>query len=107
VSGEERSRELQLRELARHVIADYRAGRASLDSLVDGLNSIWESLEPSEWREEFRGYWWILEQVYAVALDRGKLDKLSEDDFHHIEEALEGLESLLESTQGTSHDDFP
>jgi hypothetical protein len=50
---------------------------------------------PSQWRDEFRGHWWTLEQVYAVALDRDELAALPGDAVSDIEEAVSGLEELL------------
>lgn len=92
---EEMPRELRLRELARRVIADYRAGVVTLRRLVNDLDSIWTNLEPSNWKEEFRGHWWTLEQVYSVALDRNQLNELPADAIEDIEEALNNLDALL------------
>jgi hypothetical protein len=87
--------ELRLREPARRTVAAYRSGEISLRQLVDDLDVIWSELAPSQWRDEFRGHWWTLEQVYAVALDRGELNALPDDAVSDIEEAASGLEELL------------
>ncbi|MGW4799221.1 hypothetical protein ACWEPC_43070 [Nonomuraea sp. NPDC004297] len=88
--------EQALRRLAQQVIADYRAGRVSLKRLVNDLDTVWSNLQPSPWRGEFREHWWTLEQVYAVALDRGEFpDNLPADALGDIEEALRNLEDLL------------
>jgi hypothetical protein len=62
---------------------------------VDDLNLIWSESSQSDWWDEFRGYWWTLERVYAVALDRGELDALPVDVVADIEESITGLEVLL------------
>jgi hypothetical protein len=62
---------------------------------VDDLDAIWSGLLPSPWRDEFRGHWWTLEQVYAVALDRDELSALPDDAVSDIEEAVSALEELL------------
>jgi hypothetical protein len=95
MSEYEMTPELRLRDLARRALADYNAGRTSLRGLVDDLDAIWSNLEPSVWRDEFRGHWWTLEQVYAVALDRRELDALPEDAAAEVEEAIAALEKLL------------
>ncbi len=93
--GDEMTPELRRHDLARRVIADYRTSKISLKRLIDDLDTIWSDLEASGWRDEFRGHWWTLEQVYAVALDREELNQLPRDAVGDIEEALRGLEGLL------------
>jgi hypothetical protein len=93
-----------LRDLIAQKMASFRAGEASLRELVDYLNSVWNDIPPSEWRDVFRGHWWTLEQVYAVAVDRDELYALPSDAASDIRDALEGIESLLE-TNGLSNQD--
>ena len=93
--SDEMTPELRLHDLAQRVIVDFRTSRISLKRLVDDLDTIWSNLDASSWRDEFRGHWWTLEQVYAVALDRRELDNLPSDAIDDIEEALRGLEGLL------------
>jgi hypothetical protein len=88
-----------LRELAIRSLASYKAGRLSLRRLVDDLDTVWSNLEPSDWREDFRGHWWTLEQVYAVAVDRGDLESLPQESLVAIDEATTALELLLDSWQ--------
>jgi len=91
----ERDTEGRLRDHAAQTLSEYRAGNLSLRRLIDALDSVWNSLETSGWRDEFRGHWWTLEQIYSVALDRGDLANLSRDEMQEIEEALNELEVLI------------
>jgi hypothetical protein len=85
----------RLRALAAGALSDYKAGRTSLRRLVDDLDVAWSGVSQSEWGDEFRGHWWTLEQIYAVALDRGELNSLSADSIAAIEEAAAALEALV------------
>jgi hypothetical protein len=69
-----------------------------LRELIDRLDDFWHGLDQSPWADEFRGHWWTLEQVYAVALDRGEIDSLPDDAKSDIDEAIFGLEGMLETS---------
>lgn len=86
----------RLRAIARQSLANYRRGEISLKRLVDNLDEVWSNLELSTWREEFRGHWWTLEQVYASAVDRDDLGVVQADVSGDIAEAINALERLLE-----------
>ena len=49
---------------------------------------------PEEWKEAFQSEWWTLEQVYAVALDRGQ-DPMSGEGGAMVREATARLRDLL------------
>lgn len=85
----------RLRDRAAQALSAYQAGGTSLRRLIDTLDAIWSGFEPSEWRDEFREHWWTLEQIYAVALDRGDLADLSSDDTREIGDAVNELEILV------------
>ena len=89
--------DLPLRDVARRSLAGYRAGRLSLQRLIDDLDTVWNNLDPSDWRVAFRGHWWTLEQVYSVALDRGEVESLPPSSVAAIDEAVVALEHLLET----------
>ena len=89
--------DLRLRDLAHGSLAAYRAGTTSLRRLVDDLDTVWSGVEPSDWRVEFRGHWWTLEQIYSVAVDRGELLSLSSDSLAAIDDAVTALEQLIDS----------
>ena len=84
-----------IRARARGALDDFRAGSTSLRDLITRLEDVWDSLPESDWKIEFRGYWWTLEQVYAVAIDRQELDALPADAVVDVEEAVSGLEALV------------
>jgi hypothetical protein len=89
----------RLRDSIAVSLARFRSGEILLGELVDRLDSAWNEVAPSKWRDDFRGHWWTLEQVYAVAIDRGELDALPPDAASDITEAIEGIESLLEAAK--------
>ncbi|GAA4893874.1 hypothetical protein LX16_1761 [Stackebrandtia albiflava] len=91
----ESSGEQWLREGACQSIQKYRAGKITLRSLVNDLSSIFLELEELPYGEELRSQWWELEQIYAVALDRGYLHELPRQDELDIQETLDVLERLL------------
>ncbi|MGW0874225.1 hypothetical protein ACWD3Z_27580 [Streptomyces sp. NPDC002740] len=84
-----------LREGVRQSIQKYRAGEIALRSLIDDLDSVSSNLEASPLGEDLRSHWWVLEEIYAVALDRGDLQELPREDELAIEETLDALERLL------------
>ena len=85
----------RLRDSIAGSIARFRSGEIPLSELVDRLDTAWNDIAPSDWRDDFRGHWWTLEQVYAVAIDRGELNSLPPDAVADIAEAIGGIESLL------------
>ncbi|NJQ04892.1 hypothetical protein [Streptomyces lonarensis] len=90
-----------LREGARQSIQKYRTGKISLRTLINDLDSTSSHFEASSLGEELRSHWWTLEEIYAVALDRGDLEELSREDKLDIEEALDALDRVL--SQRLSH----
>jgi hypothetical protein len=84
-----------LREGVRQSIQKYRAGEIALRILIDDLDSVSSNLEVSLLGEDLRSHWWVLEEIYAVALDRGDLQELPREDELAIEETLDALEHLL------------
>ncbi|MEV8393750.1 MULTISPECIES: hypothetical protein [unclassified Streptomyces] len=84
-----------LRDGASQSIRKYRAGEISLKTLIDDLDSVSSNLVTSPMGEEIRSQWWVLEEIYAVALDQGYLRELPREDALAIQEALDALERLL------------
>ena len=97
MSDDELTPDQRLPLLATTSLAGYRSGAVSLRQLIDDLDAVWNGLLSTQLSEEFRGHWWTLEQVYAVALDRGELEALPADAKADIEEAVGGLERLLDA----------
>ncbi|MFJ9884952.1 hypothetical protein ACIQRW_03720 [Streptomyces sp. NPDC091287] len=84
-----------LREGVHQSIQKYRAGEIALRNLIGDLDSVSSALEESPLGEDLRSHWWVLEEIYAVALDRGDLRELPREDELAIEETLDALERLL------------
>ncbi|WP_117212991.1 hypothetical protein [Allorhizocola rhizosphaerae] len=97
MSDDEMTPDQRLQRLARASLAGYKSSTVSLRRLIDDLDAVWNNLPSTDWSEEVRGHWWTLEQVYAVALDRGELEALPADAKADIEEAVRALEALLDS----------
>src|SRR5436309_3455032 len=83
-------------ELMSVAIQQYEDGTINLPSLVSGLEALLASLEAADrgWVERFRSEWWTLEQVYAVALDRGQTE-LSAEEEAEIGTAIANMRRLL------------
>ena len=81
-------------------IHEFEAGKLQLITLIDDLAGLLDCLEATDqsWKNEFRAEWWTLEQVYAVALDRGH-KTLSEENQRFVTEALANMKGLLERFQ--------
>lgn len=76
-------------------IEDFKSNRIDLKHLINGLESLLSALEKPDpdWKTKFRKKWGVLEEVYAVALDR-KSD-LTTNDWNLVNAALEALRQLL------------
>lgn len=83
-------------ELMQKQISFFREGSLSLQMLINNIGSLIDALEniESSWIDQCRAFWWELEQVYAVSLDRKKTT-LDKDDLKIISAALEGIEKLI------------
>ena len=68
----------------------------TFDRLISELENILETFPNSDekWKENFRSEWWTLEQVYAVACDRGETT-LNPESANLIYETLENMKNLL------------
>lgn len=77
-------------------LQQYEDGTINLPSLVSGLESLLACLEAADqnWVERFRSEWWTLEQVYAVAIDRGQTD-LSAEEVAEVGTAIANLRHIL------------
>ena len=63
-------------------IQQYEDHTIDLKHLIKGLKSLLRTLEDIDlpWKSEFLNQWEILEQIYAVALDRGQKISVHEDE---------------------------
>jgi hypothetical protein len=79
-------------------ISQYDGKRSYLGSLIGDLNAVWHAHE--EWeadvRRRFRSEWITLEELYALALDRGDLT-FSLDCEDRIAVALNNIAEILRS----------
>ena len=82
------------RDLLRTSLSGYQSGQIALGRLVEDVDAIWRDAAPGAWRDEVRGQWWTLEQVYSAALDQGVADELPADFVVILTEALDGLAVL-------------
>ncbi len=75
----------------------------TLDRLIHELEVLLETFPNSDekWNEKFRSEWWTLEQVYAVACDRGETT-LNPESENLVYETLENMKNLLKEVIQTS-----
>lgn len=78
------------------IIKRYESGEMNIAYLIDDIDSLLNVLEAVDesWIKQARGYWWDLEQIYAVALDR-KYKQLSEKNINDILESLDCLRKMI------------
>jgi hypothetical protein len=74
----------------------FEDGKITLSHIISGLKSLQNCLTTTsaDWRRDFIGEWWNLEQIYAVALDR-KRTELSSDERAVINQAIVNLRALV------------
>ena len=84
--------------LMKQRILNYERGEITLNTLIVDLEVLLGVLhmDDEEWKQSFRSAWWILEEVYAVALDRER-DTLSLEDRELIKKSIDKLRQLLAS----------
>jgi hypothetical protein len=76
----------------------YQNGSIALDALISTLETLLDCLQQQEesWTTEFRKHWGVLEEVHAVALDRGK--ELETEDLRLVDECVQNIKRLLPNT---------
>ena len=74
----------------------YESGQMSLPKLIDNLDALLVCLEnmSGEWYDSFMGEWTVLEEVYAVALDRNG-GRLEDDDLRKIASAVNAIRIMV------------
>ncbi len=85
-------------------ISAFERGDLYLVHLIGDLNGLLDVLtgHDLEWQQTFTGYWWDLEQVYAVAMDEDR-SHFDRDDQKIISEALEGLKTIIHEKLKQTH----
>ncbi|MDE5088409.1 MAG: hypothetical protein O4805_15240 [Trichodesmium sp. St16_bin2-tuft] len=83
-------------QLINSYIKEFEEGKLNLRSLIQTLSELLESLTTTDlkWKDAFQSEWWTLEQVYAVAIDRGEA-KLGLESQDLVEEAIGNMKHLL------------
>src|SRR5258706_13397124 len=76
-------------------IHDFESKRIDLKHLINGMESLLCALEGADaaWKSEFQSKWGVLEEVYAVALDRKR--QLIQDDWKLINTSVAGMKELI------------
>ncbi len=82
--------------LMKETLNSYLTNKISLKKLIDDLEGLLYILEDIDidWKNEFHEQWFVLEQVFAVALFR---DEIIEPNDPDIDSAITNLEKLLTS----------
>jgi hypothetical protein len=84
-------------QLMKSSISQFEEGRLRIDRIINILEGLLDCLQNTdeEWIDRFRNEWWILEQVYAVALYRNQ-DILDKEDEGFVYGAIENMKKMLE-----------
>ena len=88
--------------LIRKCLQQFDNNELTLDRLIHELEVLLETFPNSDekWKEKFKSEWWTLEQVYAVACDRGETT-LNPESENLVNETLNNMKELLKDvTQG-------
>ena len=80
-------------KILRQTIDDYRAGRLTLNTLIQRIQGIGDVLEDDEWKQAVFPIIWSMEQINAFALEE-KQD-LTEKETRSIENSLLELEEFI------------
>lgn len=85
-------------------IHDFKSNRLHISSFIYDLEALLNILEEKdpEWKSLFRGYWWDLEQVYAVAIDHTEFN-ISPEENIIIDNAVSNIEKLIELKLGNTN----
>lgn len=80
--------------LMRESLRLFESEKISLKKLIDNLEGLLFCLQSVEveWKNAFHGYWFVLEQIYAVSLFRNEI--IAKDDTDLVD-ALMHLNELL------------
>lgn len=86
-------------EAMQECIQGFKAHTMKLGDLVEILPEQMKAVDhPDEaWKAEWMGYWWTLEQVHGDAIDLGESGRLPEGTRETVDDAIEGLERLVNS----------
>ncbi len=84
-------------ESMKEALVGFRSGTMPLSDLIDRLPALLKEntdVDP-EWREEFVGCWWTLEQIHGEAIDLGESRRLPTGARETVDDAIQGLERLV------------
>lgn len=78
-------------------IKDFMSHRLHISNFIYDLEALLNLLEEKDqkWNSLFREYWWDLEQVYALAIDRDEFSFTPEENLI-ISEAVASIQKLVE-----------
>jgi len=82
--------------LMRRALLAFERGESDLCQLINVLKSLLCALQcaAESWKGSFQEEWWTLEQVYAVALDRGQ-DPMAGENGAMVRQAVARLKDLV------------
>jgi hypothetical protein len=93
--------------LMKRCLEGFENSNLNLRVLIDSLRGLLNVLQEvdAEWVASFRREWWTLEQIYAVASDRGQFE-LSQADQDSVNKTIGEMKQLLASVMIYSPDQY-
>jgi hypothetical protein len=86
------------KSILRQLIGEYRAGRLTLDTLVQRIEGVSQAIGIERWKKEVFPIVLVLEQVNAASL--GRKTGLTDADKTEVANSLRELEMLIECFHG-------
>ncbi len=79
------------------LLTEFRSGQIRLSEFIDTVPPMVKQLNINDvdWKDRFVGYWWTLEQVQSEAIDVGESRRLPQERRETVDEAINGMVSLV------------
>jgi hypothetical protein len=81
----------------REALLQFQAHSIRLSDLIERVPELVKTLGSSDeqWKAEFVGYWWTLEQVHEEAIEVGESRRLPPERRNSVDEAVNGMIDLI------------
>jgi hypothetical protein len=95
--GAEMNQTEQTYQDIREALLQFQAHSIRLGDLIERVPELVKTLGDADeqWKAEFVGYWWTLEQVHEEAIEVGESRRLPPERRNSVDEAVNGMISLI------------